>query len=208
MVTAAARPLRIGVLASGRGSNLQAVLDACRTGRIDGTVCVLICNNAGAAALARARRGGVPAVHLSGRTHPDPEALDTAIRDTLDAHGANLVVLAGYMKRVGPLTLARYRGRILNVHPGPLPRFGGRGMYGLRVHEAVLAAGLRESAATVHLVDEDYDRGPVIAERRVPVLPGDTAETLAARVLAAEHALLVDTLARIAAGEGLPESGA
>lgn len=199
-MTGESGPLRIGVLASGRGSNLQAVLDACREGRIDGTVCVLICNNAGAEALARARRSGVPAVHLSGRTHPEAAALDAAIRDTLTAHGADLVVLAGYMKRVGPLTLARYRGRILNVHPGPLPRFGGRGMYGRHVHEAVLAAGLRESAATVHLVDEDYDRGPVIAERRVPVLPGDTAETLAARVLAAEHELLIDTLARLAAG--------
>ena len=110
-------------------------------------------------------------------------------------------MLSGYLRQLGPVTLARFAGRILNVHPGLLPRFGGHGMYGRRVHEAVLGAGVAESGATIHVVDEEYDHGPVVAARTVPVLAGDTAETLEARVTALEPSFFVETLGRIASGE-------
>ena len=194
-------PLRLGFLASGGGTNLQSILDACQQGRLHAEPRLVIGNNSGSGALSRARAQGIPARHLSGRTHPDPAALDTAIRDALRAEGVKVVCLAGYMKRVGPRTLAAYEGRILNIHPGLLPRHGGRGFYGLRVHEAVLAAGDRVSGATVHVVDEIYDHGPVLAREEVPVEPGDTPESLAARVLEAEHRLYPETLQRIASGQ-------
>jgi phosphoribosylglycinamide formyltransferase 1 len=180
---------------------MQAILDACRDGRLDAEPCIVICNNSDAPALERARRAGVPACHLSNRTHPDADSLDEAISATLQEHGANLVVLAGYMKKLGPRTLGRYRGRVLNIHPALLPKFGGQGMYGRRVHEAVLASGEKTTGVTIHLVDEEYDHGATIAQRTVPVLPADTAATLGERVLKVEHELYVDTLQRIARDE-------
>ena len=193
--------LRLGLLASHGGSNLQAILDACRSGRLHAEPCVVICNNSDAPALERARRAGVPDCHLSAHTHPDPADLDQAIAATLGRHHVNLIVLAGYMKKLGSITLERYRGRVLNIHPALLPKFGGQGMYGRRVHQAVLAAAETTTGVTVHLVDEEYDRGPILAQRAVPVRPDDTADTLAARVLKVEHELYVDTLERIARGD-------
>jgi len=191
--------LQLGFLASHGGSNLQAILDACRTGRLDAVPRVVISNNSQAMALERARRAEVPAYHVSGRTHPGGE--DAEILRLLRLHGVDTVVLAGYMKKLGPAMLRAYRGRILNIHPALLPKFGGPGMYGGRVHAAVLAAGERVSGVTVHLVDERYDQGPVLAQRQVPVEEGDSPETLAARVLIQEHRLYAETLQRIAAGE-------
>jgi phosphoribosylglycinamide formyltransferase 1 len=203
-----ARALRIGLLASHGGSNLATIVAACREGQIGAEPVVVIGNNSDAFALERARRAGIPTFHLSSRTHPDPAALDAAIEEALARHGVELVALAGYMKRLGPRVLERWRGRIVNVHPSLLPKFGGQGMYGARVHEAVLAAGEAVSGATIHLVTEEYDQGPVLAQRAVPVLPGDTVETLAERVLREEHALYVETLGRIARGEiALPWAG-
>lgn len=193
--------LRIGVLASHGGSNLQAVLDAVASGRLDGDVAVVISNNRDSGALQRAQDAGVPWRHLSGKTHPSPEDLDEAILATLSGHGADVVLLAGYMKKLGPRTLRGFGGRILNVHPALLPRHGGRGMFGMAVHEAVLAAGDEVTGATVHVVEEEYDTGPALAQREVPVLPGDTPEALRERVLAVEHALVVDVLQGIARGE-------
>ncbi|HHX64545.1 MAG TPA: phosphoribosylglycinamide formyltransferase [Chloroflexi bacterium] len=193
--------LRLGFLASHGGSNMQAIIDACKEGRLDATPCVVISNNSNSMALERARREGIPCVHLSRVTHPDPDALDRAVLDTLRKHEVNLVVLAGYMKKLGPRTLAHYQRRILNIHPALLPRYGGKGMYGQHVHEAVLAAGESETGVTIHLVNENYDQGPIIAQRRVPVLPGDTVESLAERVLEQEHRLYAETLQRIARGE-------
>lgn len=180
---------------------MQAVLDACREGRLRATACVMISNNREAEALERARRAGLAVHHLSAATHPDADRLDKAIRDALVAAGAEMVILAGYMKKLGPRTLARYRGRVLNIHPALLPRFGGQGMYGARVHEAVLAAGERETGVSIHVVDEEYDHGPILAQCRVPVLGGDTAASLATRVLAREHTFLVETLARVVSGD-------
>jgi formyltetrahydrofolate-dependent phosphoribosylglycinamide formyltransferase len=156
---------------------------------------LVVSNRADAPALERARAGGVPTEVLA-----DPADADDWLR-RLARHGVELVVLAGYLKLVPAAVIARYRDRILNVHPALLPAFGGRGMYGRRVHEAVLASGARESGATVHLVDEEYDRGRILAQGRVPVLPGDTPDTLAERVLAVEHRLLpAAVLAAAAAG--------
>jgi len=187
---------------------MQAVMDACTSGRLDASPRIAISNNSTSGALERAKREGIPYAHLSSATHPDPRELDRAIRDTLKQYDVDLVVLAGYMKKIGPQTLRAYAGRIINIHPALLPHFGGKGMYGARVHEAVLASGAEETGVTVHLVDAQYDHGPVLAQRRVPVRPGDTVERLAARVLMQEHDLLVETLARIASGEiVLPGSG-
>ncbi|HOW55171.1 MAG TPA: phosphoribosylglycinamide formyltransferase [Syntrophorhabdaceae bacterium] len=193
--------MNIGFLASHGGSNMQAIIDACKEGRLSAAAAVVISNNGDSRALERARTEGIPNYHLSGNTHPDPDDLDRAIMDTLVRHNVDVIALAGYMKKLGPKTLACFRGRILNIHPALLPKFGGKGMYGIHVHEAVIAAGEKESGVTVHLVDEEYDRGPILAQVRVPVMPGDTPEILAERVLAQEHLLYPATLQRIATGE-------
>lgn len=176
-------------------------MDAIAAGRLSARIGVVISNNSRSEALARARRAGLPWLHLSSCTHPDPVVLDQELCAALQRHGCELVVLAGYMKKLGPATLQAYRRRIVNIHPALLPRHGGTGMYGLAVHAAVLAAGDRVTGASVHLVTEEYDAGPVLAQRQVPVLPGDTPATLAARVLAVEHELYVETLTRIVHGE-------
>ena len=195
------RVLQLGFLASHRGTNLQAILDACKTERLQARPRVVISNNSDSGALQRARKMGVPAVHLSTYTHSEPGALDGAILAILQAYEVEVVCLAGYMKRLGPQTLAAYRGRVLNIHPSLLPRFGGQGFYGEVVHQAVLAAGERETGATVHLVDEEYDHGQVLDQIQVPVEPDDSVEILSARVLQQEHRLYVRTLQRIASGE-------
>ena len=193
--------LRLGFLSSHGGSNMQAIFDSCKSGRLDARMCVVISNNSRSAALRRARRERVPCYHLSDRTHPGPEALDDAILQTLEKHDVNMVVLAGYMKLLGPKTVTRYRGRVLTVHPALLPRFGGTGSYGRAVHEAVLAAGDRVTGVTIHLVDQIFDHGPIVAQTEVPVLDGDTADSLAERVLRREHQFYSETLHRIQQGE-------
>lgn len=193
-------PLRLGFLASHGGTNLQAILDAITSGDLAAQACAVISNNSSAAALERARRLNIDALHLSSSTHPHPEALDAAILAALRDRGVNLIVLAGYMKRIGARVLEAYARRVVNIHPALLPKFGGQGMYGLRVHEAVLAAGERVTGVTVHLVDREYDRGAILAQLEVPVEPGDTPEALQLRVLEQEHFLYTDTLRRIAAG--------
>ena len=199
----------LGFLASGRGSNMQAIIDACRAGRLDCRPAVVISNHPDSGALERARKAGIPGYSLGRNTHPDPEALDRAILATLRRHGVDLVVLAGYMKKVGPAVLEAYRHRIVNIHPALLPKFGGVGMYGMKVHEAVIAAGERETGVTVHLVNAEYDTGSVLAQRAVPVAADDTAESLARRVLEVEHTLYVETLQKIVSGEIiLPPAGA
>lgn len=194
--------LNIGVLASGGGSNLQAIIDACEAGEVPGgRVVVVISNNSGAKALERARLHGIDAVHLSNYYYPDDEELDRIIVEALRGRDVNLVCLAGYMKRRGPYFLNAFRNRVLNIHPALLPRHGGNGMYGVRVHEAVLAAGDTVSGVTIHLVDETYDHGPIVAQRKVPVLPDDTPVALAARVLETEHKIYPEVIAGIARAE-------
>jgi len=180
-VTKPGGPVRVAVLVSGGGTNLQALLDALHESPI-ARVARVISNRPDAGALARARRAGVPTTVL--QNPDDPAELQAALGD------AQLVVLAGYLKLVHAAVVARFRGRMINIHPALLPDFGGPGMYGRRVHEAVLASGVKESGATVHLVDEEFDRGEIIGQEKVRVEPGDTPDALAARVLEAEHRLL------------------
>jgi phosphoribosylglycinamide formyltransferase-1 len=185
---------KLGVLASHRGTNFQAILDACDSKRLAAEVVIAISNNSQSEALARAKRHKIETLHASGTTHPDDSQLDQAICQALLKARVDLVVTAGYMKKLGPLTLEQYRGRIVNVHPSLLPKYGGQGMYGERVHAAVLENRDPETGLTVHLVDAGYDTGPVLAQREIPVLPGDTIASLSQRVLAEEHDLLVETL--------------
>jgi phosphoribosylglycinamide formyltransferase-1 len=195
------RKPRLGFLSSHGGSNMQAIIDACSEGRLDAEPAVVISNNSDSTSLERARREGIPNYHLSSKTHPDPEQLDAAILRALQEHEVDFVILAGYMKLLGPQTLKRYRGRIFNIHPALLPKFGGKGLYGRKVHEAVLAAGEIVTGVTIHLVDERYDRGPIVAQSRVPVVEGDTPDSLAARVLESEHRLYAETLQKVIKGE-------
>lgn len=190
--------MKIAVLASHGGSILQAVLDACARGDLHVQVALVISNNSGAKALERARAAGIPTAHLSSATHRDPDELDAAMAQALADADVDWVLLAGYMKKLGPRVLTAYRNRIINTHPALLPKFGGRGFYGARVHEAVLASGDTETGATVHLVDEEYDAGPVLAQVRVPVHPGDRVTDLEERVKVAERKLVVTTLAELA----------
>lgn len=183
--------MRVAVLASGGGTNLQALIDALGAApTAPARISRVISNRPDAGALERARRAGIPTTVL--RDPQNPAELLAAIGD------AQLVVLAGYLKLVPGAVVARFRQRMVNIHPALLPDFGGPGMYGRRVHEAVLASRATESGATVHYVDEHYDRGPIVAQRRVPVRLDDTADTLAQRVLAAEHALLPEVLLSLA----------
>lgn len=192
---------RLGFLASYRGSNMQAIIDACKAGRLAAEPAVIISNNRDSGALARAETEGIPGIHLGGRDYPDPDELDRKIVETLQEHDVDIVILAGYMKKIGPGTLKAYQGRILNIHPALLPKHGGQGMYGIRVHEAVIAGGDTESGVTIHVVDDKYDTGPILAQRRIKVDEVDTAESLADKVLAVEHEFYVETLDRILRGE-------
>jgi len=182
-------PVRVAVLVSGGGTNLQVLLDALHDSPI-ARVTRVISNRPAAGALQRARRAGVPTTVL--RDAGDPGELQAALGD------AQLVVLAGYLRLVHPSIVARFRGRMINIHPALLPDFGGPGMYGHRVHEAVLASGAKESGVTVHFVDEQFDRGAIIAQEKVPIEPGDTPDSLAARVLEAEHRLLPNVVLELA----------
>ena len=179
-----ATPLKIAVLASGGGSNLQALLDRFNRSESSAARVVLVVGSrVGVGALARAHAAGVASA-VVGPEQPAP------LLALLAEHRVDLVVLAGYLRLVPPQVVHRFRGRIINIHPALLPAFGGSGMYGIRVHRAVLAAGVRISGATVHRVDDDYDTGEILAQWPVPVLPEDTPERLAERVLAIEHLLL------------------
>jgi len=193
--------LRIGFLASHNGSNMQAIIDAIKRGDLDAVPAVVISNNSNAYALERARKEGIPAYHLSIKQFNSEDELDQAILDTLVKHNVNIVCLAGYMKKIGHKVLSFYKNRILNIHPALLPKFGGKGMYGKFVHEAVLKAGETQSGCTVHIVDEIYDHGRILGQKVVPVYPNDTVETLSARVLEQEHILYPEILQKIAKGE-------
>ena len=187
---------RVAVLASGSGTNLQALIDHAATrGESAAARLVLVASDrSGAGALARGAAAGIATATL------DAARRSTGLRAILDANGIELIVLAGYLRMIPADVTAAWRGRILNVHPALLPAFGGHGMYGRRVHEAVLASSTRLSGPTIHFVDERYDEGPIIAQWPVPVLPDDTPDALAARVLEAEHMLLPRIVEAVASG--------
>jgi phosphoribosylglycinamide formyltransferase 1 len=200
-------PARLAVFASGGGTNLQALLEHFNgRGSSLARVELVVASRPGVGALARAQRAGVATCVIASGPG-GPAATAGAMLNLLDSHHIDLIVLAGYLKLVPEVVVDRFRSRILNIHPALLPGFGGAGMYGLRVHAAVLASGVRVSGATVHLVDEHYDQGSIVAQWPVPVLPGDTPERLAARVLEVEHLLLPAAIEALLtggpAGEGV-----
>ena len=190
--------LKLGFLASNNGSGMRAILTAIAAGQLDAEGCILISNRREAPALAFAAAHGLATSVVP--TKSDPDAADLAIAAALQTAGAELIVLSGYLRKLGPRTLSVYAGRVLNVHPALLPKFGGPGMYGRRVHEAVAAAGDAVSGATVHVVDQEYDHGPPVASVEVPLTPGDDAAAIEAKVTAAEPGLLVDVLQRLSQG--------
>jgi phosphoribosylglycinamide formyltransferase-1 len=179
--------VRCAVFASGGGSNFQALIDRKSAGDLHVEFALLISNNSKAYACERARQNGIPAVHLSEKQFGSFEAYSTRLMELLDEYKVDLIILAGYMKKLPGEIINKYSMKILNIHPALLPAFGGKGMYGKYVHQAVLDYGAKISGVTVHFVDEEYDQGPVILQKTVPVLDNDDAETLAARVLTLEH---------------------
>jgi len=194
--------LRLGVLvgAKGRGSNLMAILNAIADGTLHGQVAVVIGSLKGAPALEAAALAGVETVVVGTVNRTDDEYGEVLLR-AITKRDVDLIVLAGYMRRLPDMVTTNYAGRIINIHPSLLPAFGGHGMYGRKVHEAVRASGIPETGCTVHVVDNEYDHGAVVAQRRVDVSPDDSVDDIAARVLGAEHSLLVDVIGEICSGQ-------
>jgi len=192
---------RICVMASGGGSGFQTIIDGCASGAINGDVVRLIVTNANAGAIARAARAGIECLVIAKRDYPTQTQLHAARHRAIAEAMPDLIVLAGYLGILPRETVDAYEGKIINIHPALVPAFCGKGMYGHHVHEAVLAYGVKLSGATAHFVNEAIDAGPVIAQRTVPVLDDDTPETLAARVLAVEHQILPEAVARFCAGK-------
>lgn len=200
--------LNIAVFGSGRGSNFKSLLDAIDAGRVRDVRCVLVVsNNADAGIFDHARRQGIAVLQWSRKMYASDEAYCAAMLAALREARADLIVLAGYMKFLPAPIIAAYRNRILNIHPALLPSFGGTGMYGLHVHRAVLAAHEPLTGATVHIVDEEYDHGPIVIQRTVPVLASDSPESLAARVLEMEHHILPEAVRLFAEGRITVEPG-
>ena len=191
---------KIGILVSGRGSNMMAIVDACERGDLSASVELVISNNKDSLALVSAQEKNIKTAHIGSNSYPDPEALDKAMNDALNEHNIDLVLLAGFMKKIGPAVLSSYRGRIINIHPSLLPKFGGKGMFGINVHRAVLDAGEKESGATIHLVDGEYDEGAILAQQTVSIVPDESSESLAAKVLEVEHVLFAETIQKIVDG--------
>ncbi len=190
--------LKIAAFVSGGGSNMEAILDS--LDEVPARIVVCIGSREGLGAYDRAARYGVPSRVLDPARFESDEAFTMELLDTLEAHEVNFIVLAGYLKRIPSEVVRRYRGRMLNIHPALLPAFGGHGMYGRRVHQAVIEHGVRWTGVTVHLVDEEYDTGPIVLQEPVPVHPDDTPETLAARVLETEHRLYPQAVRLFAEG--------
>lgn len=193
--------MNLGFFASHGGSNMQALIDATKRGELDAQPALLISNNRNSQATVRAQQEGIPFLVMNSVTHPEFEALDQAMLDALRAHQVDLIILAGYMKMIGPKVLEAYDNRILNIHPALLPKFGGHGMFGHHVHKAVLDAGETMTGVTIHLVNSEYDEGRIIAQAEVPVMPDDSVESLAARVLKKEHEFFAKTLQDVASGK-------
>lgn len=186
--------IKLGFLASHGGSNMQAIIDACNSKKLNMIPSVIISNNSKSKALQRADEENIPGYHLSTKTETSDELLDNKITEVLKLHKVDLVILAGYMKKLGDSTLKHFKNRILNIHPALLPNYGGKGMYGMNVHNAIIQNKEKETGITLHLVDGDYDHGKIINQIKLPVLENDTPESLQNRVLNHEHKFYVDTL--------------
>ncbi|KAA0228869.1 phosphoribosylglycinamide formyltransferase [candidate division KSB1 bacterium] len=186
--------LRLAVFASGRGSNFKAILDAIQSGTLDAKVVLLISDQPQAGALQTAAQAGIPTRIIAPNALATSEDYGKALLQALAECDSNFIVLAGFLRMIPAAVIKAFSGRIINIHPALLPSFGGKGMYGLRVHQAVLDYGCKVSGATVHLVDENYDTGKPLVQRCVPVYEDDTPESLAARVLKVEHQILPEAL--------------
>ena len=179
--------MRVGVFASGRGSDFLSLVEASENEDLGWKVVLLITNNPQAVALEKARAHAVPGVYLNRKDFIRRDDFIDSLLTALEKHRVDFIALAGYLRKMPSEIIRKYSGRIVNIHPALLPDFGGKGMYGMRVHQAVLDAGRKVTGVTVHLVNEDYDQGAIVAQCEAPVLEGDDAETLASRVLEAEH---------------------
>jgi len=189
-------PVRLGVLLSGSGRTLQNLIDRIQDRSLPARLEVVLSSHPGVKGLERARAANVPALTVDYKGYADEKAFSAALTQELDRHPVDLVIMAGFIRRW--LFPRKYEGRVLNIHPALLPDFGGKGYYGHHVHEAVLKAGAKESGCTVHLADLQYDRGPILLQKRVPVLAGDTPETLAERVFQAECEAYPEAIRRMA----------
>jgi len=196
-----AESISLGILASHGGSNLQAIMDACDNGSLKANVAVVVSNNSGSSAMRRARKSGIPAYHLSSSTHSDDGDLDVAIKNILKKYSVDLIILAGYMKKIGPSVLRTFHNRVINSHPALLPKYGGKGMYGDRVHKAVVKAKSTETGISIHLVDEHYDHGPIISQKIIAVDSAEGVEFVKKKVQKHEHRFWVTTLNKIQKGE-------
>jgi phosphoribosylglycinamide formyltransferase-1 len=181
------KKLNLVVLASGGGTNLQAIIDSIEAGKLNAKIRAVISNNSKSGALERARNHNIPDIHLSHKQFATPEEFNQKLLSILKEKETDLVVLAGYMKMVSPTVIREYKNRMINIHPALLPSFGGKGMYGIHVHEAVIESGVKVTGVTVHVVDEVYDHGAILSQKCVPVLADDTPESLQQRVLPHEH---------------------
>ncbi|MBN2898379.1 MAG: phosphoribosylglycinamide formyltransferase [Clostridia bacterium] len=191
---------RIGVLVSGGGTNLQAIIDGTLNGTIQGEVALVVSNRKNAFGLERAKKHGIPALYIGKGNYPEQADADAALLEALESHEVDVVVLAGYLNILSPAMIARYRNKIINIHPSLIPAYSGMGYYGMKVHEAVIANHEAYSGATVHFVDEGTDTGEIIVQERVRVSEEDTPETLAKKVLVVEHRLLVESTAKLCSG--------
>jgi phosphoribosylglycinamide formyltransferase-1 len=189
--------LRLGFMASHNGTNMRKIVDAIEEGSLKATANVFITNNPNSTGLVYVQNKNIPSFIVNEENHPNSTELDARIRNLLIEHDVNLVFLTGYMRKIGPLTLKTFNNRILNVHPSLLPKFGGKGMYGSKVHRAVLESKEKQSGATVHIIDEEYDHGPVLAQLSVPVFNDDSVETLTERVKECEGKLVLKVLSEI-----------
>lgn len=191
---------KLAILVSGRGSNMLALIEACEQSRLQASIELVVSNNADSLALVSAKEKGIDVAHLSSRTHPDADALDVAMKESFEKHQVDYVLLAGFMKKIGSKTLNAYKNRMINIHPSLLPKFGGKGMFGLNVHRAVIEAGEKETGVTIHLVNGEYDEGAILAQQKVEVAQAESAESLAAKVLKVEHVLFAETIQKIIDG--------
>lgn len=195
--------LNLAVFISGSGSNLQALIDACAEPSFPARIALVFSNKADAYGLERARKAGIPTEYLSHKGFAGREEYDSKVLEILGKYPVDIICLAGFMRILTPVLIKPWEGRMINTHPALLPRHGGEGMFGRHVHEAVLAAGDAESGPSIHFVTAEVDKGPVILQRRVPVLPGDTPDTLAARVLEQEHLAYPEAVRMIAEGRAV-----
>ena len=193
--------MNIAVFASHGGSDLQAIIDGCKNNKINAEVVVVISNNGDSMALQRAKNEKIPAYHLSAKKSGSEDALAQEILSVLSQYGVDMIFLAGYMRMLHISILKKYNNRIFNIHPALLPKFGGKGMYGMNVHNAVIQADETETGVTIHRVNAEYDSGEIVAQTKVAVMAGDTAEILAARVLEREHEFLVEVISDISEGK-------